>query len=197
MKLIDINLLPQKERKRNAFTYSMMGTAALFILILMFMTLSWQSTVKETKRTDERIEMTKKVIEAQQTKVLGAEASNSVGKLSKTVQEMIDYPVKTVPILNKLISLLPQRGFIQQFEYVDRDLINLTVQFDSSREAAYYLSHLKEEKWLLKCDILEITTEQLDDSAEEDVLPRYLASYSLHLDPEKFQELLEEEGGEG
>jgi type IV pilus assembly protein PilN len=196
VKLIDINLLPQKETKRTAFTYSLVGTAGLFILLALFMMLSWQNTIADTKKTDEKIEKTKQLIEAQQTKVLGAEAANSIGELNKAVQDMVDYPVKTVPLLNELISLLPERGFIQEFEYSDKTIINLTVQFDSSREAAFYLSRLKTVEWIKEAEILEITTEEVGGSEEEKILPRYSAMYALHFDSDKLAALLSEKGEE-
>ncbi|MGR3765213.1 hypothetical protein [Rossellomorea sp. NS-SX7] len=196
MKLIDINLLPHKEKKRNAFTYSVTGTILFIILLAALMLLSWQNTLTETERTDAEIDTTKKIIEVQQTKVLGAEASNSIGALNKAVQDMVDYPVKTVPLLNELISLLPERGFIRELEYSDRTIINVAVQFDSSREAAFYLSRLKNVDWIKEGEILEITTEEVGESDEEDILPRYLAMYALHLDSDKLSALLSEEGEE-
>jgi type IV pilus assembly protein PilN len=196
VKLIDINLLPQKESKRTAFIYSLVGAAGLFILLALFMMLSWQKTIADTEKTGEKIEMTKQLIEIQQTKVLGAEAANSIGELNKAVQDMVDYPVKTVPLLNELISLLPERGFIQEFEYSDRTIINLSVQFDSSREAAFYLSRLKKVDWIKEAEILEITTEEVGDSEEEEILPRYSAMYALHFDSDKLASLLSEKGEE-
>ncbi|XXM72265.1 PilN domain-containing protein [Lysinibacillus sphaericus] len=196
MKLIDINLLPQKEKKQKAFTYSAAGTAGLVVLIALFMLLTWKSTITETKRTEAELETAKKIIEVQQTKVLGAESSGSVDQLNKAVQEMLDYPVKTVPLLNELISLLPDRGFFNEFEYADRTVINTIVQFDSSREAAFYLSRLKTLEWIKEADIIEITTEEAGENEDEKILPRYLASYELHIDQGKLEELLSQEGEE-
>ncbi|MEL3974390.1 hypothetical protein AAEO50_19045 [Rossellomorea oryzaecorticis] len=196
MKLIDINLLPQKESKRTAFTYSMVGTAGLFILLALFMMLSWQSTIADTEKTDEKIKMTKKLIEVQQTKVLGAEAANSIGELDKAVRDMVDYPVKTVPLLNELISLLPERGFIQEFEYSDRTIINLSIQFDSSREAAFYLSRLKTVEWIKEAEVLEITTEEVVGSEEDEILPRYSVMYAIYFESDKLAALLSEKGEE-
>ncbi|NQD65336.1 hypothetical protein HP456_05310 [Bacillus haikouensis] len=192
MKLIDINLLPQKEKKRTAFTYSVLGTAGIFIFIVLFMMLTWQNMIADTNRIDVKIESAKKIIEVQQTKVLGAETSGGTGQLSDAVQKMMTYPVKTVPLLNELISLLPERGFFREFEYSERDIINLTIQFDSSREAAFYLAHLRTVEWIKEAEIIEITTQEIDEDESNDILPRYLASYSLHLDSGKLDALLSE-----
>jgi type IV pilus assembly protein PilN len=192
VKLIDINLLPQRGKKRTAFTYSVLGTAGVFILIALFMMLTWQNLLADIKRTDEKIVSVKKIIDLQQSKVLGAETSDGTGQLSEAVQKMMTYKVKTVPLLNELISLLPERGFIREFEYSDKDAISLTIQFDSSREAAFYLSHLRTMKWIKDTEILEITTEEIDENEAEDILPRYLASYRLHLDSGKLHALLSE-----
>jgi type IV pilus assembly protein PilN len=190
VKLIDINLLPQKEKKQKAFTYSIAGTAGLVVLVALFMLLTWKSTLTETKRTEAEIDTTKKIIEVQQTKVLGAESSGSVDQLNKAVQEMLDYPVKTVPLLNELISLLPDRGFFNEFMYADRTVINTIVQFDSSREAAFYLSRLKTVEWIEEADIIEITTAETGESEDEKILPRYLAAYEIHIDQGKMEALL-------
>jgi type IV pilus assembly protein PilN len=192
VKLIDINLLPQKEKKRTVFTYSVLGTAGVFILIVLFMMLTWQNMIADTKRTENKIESAKKIIEVQQTKVFGAGTSDSTGQLSEAVQKMMTYPVKTVPLLNQLISLLPERGFFMDFEYSGRDVINLTIQFDSSREAAFYLSNLRAVDWIKEAEILEITTEETGVYETKDILPRYLAAYSLHLDSGKTDALLPE-----
>jgi type IV pilus assembly protein PilN len=192
VKPIDINLLPQKEKKQKAFTYGVAGTAGLVMLVALFMLFTLKSTLTETKRTEAQIDTAKKITEIQQTKVLGAESSGSVSQLNNAVQEMIDYPVKTVPLLNELTALLPDRGFFNEFEYTDRTVINTVVQFDSSREAAFYLSRLKKAEWVEEADIIEITTVEAGESDDEMVLPRYLAAYEIHIDLGKLEALLSE-----
>ncbi|MGM0752348.1 MAG: hypothetical protein ACQET6_10455 [Bacillota bacterium] len=204
LNLIDINLLPEKEKKSSVFIYSIAIILFVFFISCLFFFFSLRSVQTETERTLEGISQTKKIIDVQQTKLLDSESSQGARQLEETIEWMTNYPIETVPVLNELISLLPPRGFIQNFEYSGRQSINASIQFDSSREAAYYLHHLKEVEWIKEAEIVEITTNNMTseemDSGESGVVPRYLADFSLSLDSIKLQEsddtFLEGEVGE-
>ncbi|MGM0864302.1 MAG: hypothetical protein ACQEWF_06485 [Bacillota bacterium] len=117
MNLIDINLLPEKEKKSSVFLYGMTIILILFIVSCLIFFFSLRSIQTETERTLGNISQTEQLIEVQQTKLLDSESTGGAKKLEETVEWMNNYPIETVPVLNKLISLLPPRGFIQTFEY--------------------------------------------------------------------------------
>jgi type IV pilus assembly protein PilN len=203
LNIIDINLLPEKEKKSSLFVYSIAIILLLFFVACLFFFFSLRSVQTETVRTVEGLSQTKKIIEVQQTKLLDSESSQGARQLEETIEWMTNYPIETVPVLNELISLLPPRGFIQTFEYSERQSINASIQFDSSRDAAYYLHHIKEVEWIREAEILEITTNNMTSEeieSEERAVPRYLADFSLSLDSVILQESddtsLEEEGEE-
>ncbi|PFA64565.1 hypothetical protein CN378_15400 [Bacillus sp. AFS015802] len=197
LKLIDINLLPEKEKKSSLFIYSLAFILVLFFIGSLFFFFSLRNMQAETERTQDTISQTRLLMEVQQTKLLDAESTQGMKELEKTIAWMTDYPVDTVPVLNELISLLPSRGFIQTLEYSGRQSIIASIQFDSSREAAYYLHHLKDQEWITEGEILEITTDSLTgeetDALESGVVPRYLAEFSLTLDAQILQEINEAE----
>lgn len=197
LNLIDINLLPEKEKKGTVFVYSLAIILLLFLVGSLYFFFSLRSVHMKTESTVRSISKTEQLIEVQQTKLLVSESSQGMKDLERTVESMMDYPVKTVPVLNELISLLPSRGFIQALEYSGRQTINASIQFDSSREAAYYLHHLKGVEWIREAEILEMTAETTESknmlSAENEVAPRYLVEYSLTLDSKMLQELKEAE----
>ncbi|MGM0830463.1 MAG: hypothetical protein ACQEU4_19765 [Bacillota bacterium] len=195
MNLIDINLLPEKEKKSSVFLYGMTIILILFIVSCLIFFFSLRSIQTETERTLGNNSQTEQLIEVQQTKLLDSESTGGAKKLEETVEWMNNYPIETVPVLNKLISLLPPRGFIHTFEYTDRQRVSTSVQFDSSREAAYYLYHLKEVDWIKEAEILEITTSAGEEAEadESEVVPRYLVDYSLTLNAEKLQDSNETE----
>ncbi|WP_299738776.1 hypothetical protein [uncultured Rossellomorea sp.] len=192
LNLIDINLLPEKEKKSAVFVSSIAIILLVFFVVCLFFFFSLRSVQSETERTIEGISQTKKIIEVQQTKLLDSESSQGARELKETIEWMTNYPIETVPVLNELISLLPPRGFIQTFEYSERQSINASIQFDSSREAAYYLHHLKGVEWIKEAEILEITTNNMTgedmDWDESGVVPRYLADFSISLDSVKLQQ---------
>ncbi|MGG4166868.1 hypothetical protein ABEW00_05195 [Rossellomorea vietnamensis] len=204
LNLIDINLLPEKEKKGPVFFYSLAIILLLFLVGSFYFFFSLRSMHLETESTVRSISQTEQLIEVQQTKLLDSKSSQGMNDLERTIESMMDYPVETVPVLNELISLLPSRGFIQALEYSGRQTINASIQFDSSREAAYYLHHLKEVAWIREAEILEMTAETSANenklSADSEVAPRYLVEYSLTLDSKKLQKLKAEEDtslGEG
>ncbi|MCA1063572.1 hypothetical protein QTG56_11920 [Rossellomorea sp. AcN35-11] len=191
MNLIDINLLAEKEKKSPVFFYSIAIICLLFFVGCLFFFFSLRSIQEDTERTTGRISQTKQLIEVHQTKLLDSGAAGGTSQLEKTIQTMKDYPIDTVPVLNKLISLLPSRGFIQTFEYSVRQRIETSVQFDSSREAAYYLHRIKEVDWIEEAEILELTTVTEEEAGidERDVVPRYVVGFTILLNTEKLQQM--------
>jgi type IV pilus assembly protein PilN len=115
--------------------------------------------------------------------------------------------VKTLPFLNELISFLPDRGFFQSFTLNQDHTINLSIQFDTETDAAYYLSRLSNSSWFSEAKLLSLTTQDITaasnsvtgtdstqsgtqtntDTENQDVLPRYLASYQVTLNPSAVQ----------
>jgi type IV pilus assembly protein PilN len=95
----------------------------------------------------------------------------------------------TVPILRELSSLIPERGFFKAYSYNDAGEQTLTVQFDTNREAAYYLGRLKNSFYFTEADLnsLSAVTEEVSPeislqennspSEEEEALPRSEAQY--------------------
>ena len=120
-------------------------------------------------------------------------AGNSVVKLQEAVQWAEKYPVHTVSIMQNIISLLPERGFIQSFEYSNMDSVLVTIQYDAARDAAFYLSSLKQAEWVEKAELLNVVALEVQEDTEENnssdemTLPRYSAGYKIVYRPELFK----------
>ncbi len=103
------------------------------------------------------------------------------------------------PILEHLVSLLPDRGFFQAMSYTSDETMNLTIQFDTSRQGAYYLAQLKESDWIESASILQMDT-SVDETEEDakkileltDGLPRYLVQYEIIFNEQAVLQKLEE-----
>jgi len=193
--LIDINLLPKKAPRKAG-----LPVFIIFFLVLAAIGISlfyWQYAAKQEKLASlqSQTQRMEETIAVQSQKIVAFESSNSAAELETIVNWARDYPIETVPVLQHLISFLPDRGFFQNFAYKDDGTIDLSVQFDSSREAAFYLTKLTESEWINEAKLTGITTsaEIIDLNAEEDslenksklindpFLPRYLALYTLSL----------------
>ncbi|MEH7439891.1 PilN domain-containing protein [Neobacillus drentensis] len=158
--LVEINLLPQKEPKKFSFIIMIAGLLALFILIGGYYFWQTQTIKDEIASLDNQITMTKKIAGKEQQKSKTAASSNSVSQLKSAIEWASDYPLQTVPVLHHLTSLLPERGFIQSFAYTDAGTVTLAVQFDSAREAAYFLDSLHESKWIEEASLNSLSTSQ-------------------------------------
>src|SRR5690606_1035848 len=123
---------------------------------------------------------------------------NEEQQLQATVEWAEGYQFDTIPLLEELVSLLPARGFFQTFSYTGLDQAQLVVQFDSSRESAYYLAQLKASELLAFATLDNVATEILEEEGEDGEIetvtnaPRYLATYTLLFQDER----IPVEGGE-
>ncbi|WP_284036107.1 PilN domain-containing protein [Neobacillus sp. 114] len=146
--LVEINLLPQKERKKFTFYMVLAGFLALFLLTGVYYFFQINSMKKNIESVDREIAMTQKISEKEEAKIQNVESSSSVTQLKNAIDWANTYSIQTIPVMRHLTSILPERGFIQSFSYTEAGTINLTVQFDSPREAAYFLNNLNESKWI-------------------------------------------------
>lgn len=199
--LVEINLLPKKEPKKISFLL----VGILFILLLaaggIFFYFQYKTEIEKLENLKANIQNTKELAAAKEQKIAVVESSNSAVELEKMVKWAEEYPIETVSVLRQLISKLPERGFIQSFTYNETGLINLMVQFDTLREASYYLKELSESAWISDAQILSLQTAAVGDEAEattsgqnqamEDIkgnklnndpfLPRYVGNFEIKL----------------
>ncbi|HYK73978.1 MAG TPA: hypothetical protein VEV44_12780 [Pseudoneobacillus sp.] len=198
--LIDINLLPKKEKKN--FSLSII----MSLLILLFaigagLSFYYGSVLKsEVQQLNQENQQVTENLKLEQEQVEIAQSTNSVVELKKAVDWAQSYPIKSVPVLKHLTSLLPERGFIQQYSYSEEGTVQLTVQFDTSREAAYFLKWLNDSEWIAEANIISLTLGNTGDSDTEttdlpktEYVPRYIGSYDITLEREKVKELINSE----
>ncbi|OCA92402.1 hypothetical protein [Pseudobacillus wudalianchiensis] len=187
--LVDINLLPEKEKKRASILIPFL--LLLLLIIAGAGTFLWIQTKKnEVESVDSKLKTTvqlRETLEMSQNEPKGDE--EDVKKLNDAIVWAETKKLKAVPVLNHLISLLPERGFFLEYSYTANETVRLGVQFDTSRQAAYYLSELKASEWVADAKIIAVTT-SVDEEEKEakklleitDALPRYGVEYEVALD---------------
>ena len=187
--LVDINLLPQKERDRPAFLIAAISILALGIIIwavLAFLANSHENEQAVLAAQSVQVASEQAAIRSQ---LEAAQGMNEEQQLKATVDWAESYQFDTVPLLEELVSILPERGFFDSFSYTGLDQAVLSVQFDTAREAAYYLAQLKTSELIEKATLDSVAQNELDSAeAEEGILieeesiietPRYIAAYTL------------------
>ena len=165
--LVEINLLPQKEPKKIGFIITLSSLVALLLIVGAFYL--WQTNaVKSTIASiDRQISMTKKIAEKENKSTEAVEAASSVNQLKSAIEWANEYPIQTIPVMRHLTSLLPERGFIQSFAYTEAGTISLSVQFDSAREAAYFLDNLNESKWIEEASLSSLSAAATAESTAD------------------------------
>ncbi|QIZ10075.1 hypothetical protein HFZ78_27970 [Priestia megaterium] len=167
--LVEINLLPQKEPKKIGFIITLSCLVGLLVLTGAYYLWQTNSTKSVIASLDRQITMTKKIAEKENKSTETVEATSSVSQLKTAIDWANDYPIQTIPVMRHLTSVLPERGFIQSLAYSEAGTISLSVQFDSAREAAYFLDNLNESKWIEEASLSSLaaasTTESTVDNA--------------------------------
>ncbi|WP_163101785.1 hypothetical protein [Peribacillus alkalitolerans] len=197
--LVDINLMPQKEKRRS---FQLLGILMLFFIVAAVAVYSWftyEQQVEKEVRLQQQLSSLEKLANIQQEKQLQSADQSSTSELETAVDWAENYPVSTFLLLRHLASLLPERGFLLNFSYQDSGDAQLTIQFDSSRESAFYLKRLEDSKLIKEATLLSIVTETVGQEEESqpiiknDVLPRYITQYTVKVDLEALK-LAEREG---
>ncbi|MCG7336984.1 fimbrial assembly protein [Sporosarcina sp. ACRSM] len=178
--LVDINLLPEKERERSSLlvaALAIIGAAVLFWVVFFMIT---NNLTKETVTLEQQLESVQASQEAIRSDIRRSESEDSKKQLALTVEWAEAYQYDTVPLLHDLIQLLPKRGFFQSFDFTSPHLASVVVQFDTKPDAAYYFARLEASSSISNVTLESVTV--ADDSEggnATDLLPRYIATYSL------------------
>jgi type IV pilus assembly protein PilN len=202
--LVEINLLPKKEHKTSSSLS--ITIILLFVFVIVSIGVFVQAHVNETslKKVNQEIKSVQKLNVALQTKMTDQESSDSTGNLQRAVTWAESYTPETVRLLRSLIALLPEQGFIQSLSYSGEGIVSVKVQFESSRDAAYFLSSLKHSEWVVDASILTLggVKEERSESAiasnteaAEVLMPIYYAEFEIHFNRAFFTKESQNTGG--
>ncbi|MFT4412798.1 hypothetical protein ACLM5H_02955 [Fredinandcohnia humi] len=191
--LVEINLLPSKP-KRNVATFTIIGIISVLLLIgTTILLLRYFHLLNEKEREEAKLNQIRQSIAAIEETIGEYETSTSYVKLKDTIIWLEGYPIKTVPFLQHITSLLPERGFIENIEFAQNGRVFTRVRFDTNREVAYYIKLLSDSPLLTSVNLQGIETSAVGEL--EDSVPRSIASIELLIDKEAlkaYQKELEE-----
>lgn len=164
--LVEINLLPRKEFKNRAI-FLIVTLILIVVLGGGFYSYTVYNKVKTTDKTlSTQIASVQEQRAAEEKKFSTDQESTNVINLEKTVKWADDYFVETVPLLNHLSGLLPERGFIQAFSYVEDGIVSLVIQFDTNTEIAHYIASLNASEYI---DETKLNSVMTSSPVEEEV----------------------------
>jgi type IV pilus assembly protein PilN len=191
--LVEINLLPQKQQKRSITVRIIIMIALTMLLISLLTFWQVQKYNNEIRHLEANIANFEQSITSLQQEV-NVESTNSYVELSNAVEWSLTYPIKSVAVLKHLTSLLPERGFLLTYSYTETGMLSLTVQFDTKKEAAYYLSWLIDSPWIEEVKLSQLSSSQIEategtpekqgENKTESYLPRYIGNFEITLNRE-------------
>lgn len=199
--LVDINLLPEKQKKKYTFAIIVAGLIILTAIVSTFLYLEYDRIQNETTYAQKKLQDTKLLRTMQEQKLKDYASSSAALELTSAIEWAEEQSVPTVPLIRHLSSLLPERGYVLNFDYTAEAQVNFTVQFDTSREAAYYYKSLKDSPMINDVNLSSIITSVADDEPEirqytTFLLPRYIAQYQLTLNNHAIKDSEKEEVAE-
>lgn len=181
--LVDINLLPVKEKERSRLLIAALTILSAAVLLwVVLLTLSNNFT-KETEILEGQLVSLQASQEEIRSELQQSESGDEKKLLASTVGWAEEYQFDIVPLLRELIYLLPKRGFFQAFDFTSPNLATVTVEFDTKPDSAYYYTRLKSSPSVSEINLDSVTIEEAIVSTE--VLPRYLATYSIQFVDER------------
>jgi len=202
--LVDINLLPEKEKERSTLLIAALAIISAAIVIWFILFMLTQHTAKQSASMEERLVNLQQSQEDVRATLQISEFATDKQALESTVSWAEDYQFDTVPLLTGLVRLLPERGFFDSFEFVGPNMATLMVQFNTANEAAYYLTRLQSVDIIADATFdsvvaMDETTEETDVEINPAIqaLPRYLAVYTVTFFDERVVVETPEETAEG
>ena len=198
---VDINLLPQKEKKRSWALLLIITGLALVVVLMIALWFYYQSQVDKMDALQKELQTSQELRQIYETKAVPKQETPTE-LLEQAVTWAVDHQKETSDLLVEITALLPKRGFIQSFSYQETGDISLTVQFDSTRQAADFLNHLQASEYVKSTELESVTTSELENEEdlsiglkeeEEMELPRYVASYTVEVDEKALRSNREKE----
>jgi type IV pilus assembly protein PilN len=200
--LVDINLLPQNEKRSRRWLYVVIGVLSVGILAVMILLILAGTIGKDVDVLTAELQSTKQLRAEKEQSISDFESSDAWVQLESAVSWAESYPIDTVPVLEHLVELLPERGFLKEFTYAEDGRIQLSIQFDTSSEAAYYLTHLIESKYIQDATLSSLATESISENDSqsavntETILPRYLGQFEITLNRNEIKKMETEESSD-
>lgn len=191
--LVDINLLPERDRERSkALILSLVILLSAMLLWLTFFIMA-NRNADEAERLDARTQEMRLAGAEIRSRMQGTETMADREQLELTIGWAESYQFPTAPLLRHLVSLLPARGFIIDYTYTGPHTADLSVQFDRYEQAAYYLARLKAATPVESAILNDVSAAPLEEETDEEgnpvetdgvVVPRYIAAYTIEfVDP--------------
>ncbi len=183
--LVEINLLPQKQKK-SIFIFLIAGIVLFTFLVLFAIGyFIYDNKQQSLKNVESELELTVSLREIEEKKLTESKEVDSFSQLMTKIDWITKQKISLVFLLNHLVSLLPERGYFMNYQASDEGTVTINVQFDTPREAANYLHELNQSPYIAKASLESLSTQEVNDEEMSDerfrYLPRYIANFNIEI----------------
>jgi type IV pilus assembly protein PilN len=195
--LANINLLPQKERRRTSTLLVWMIPIILVCSGISWMAIENHIIQKNIASEQQELALTQKLIQVEENKIKGTASTSSAAELGKLAQGLQTNRYSTVKVLKAFTSYLPERGYFISFQSAQGGDLSMKVQFDSLDQVSGYLYQLKNSSLVQTVTLVSVVTQELAKSQPNTtngdinlnnlpqdnthVMPRYIAQFQIKL----------------
>ncbi|MED1862410.1 hypothetical protein P4V41_02890 [Fictibacillus nanhaiensis] len=201
--LVDINLLPVKEKKSLTSAILIIALVTMMIGSFTWIGLDYYVSTSTLQEKESILQQEKLLVQTEQKKQDQLNLVIDSAPLVEKIEYIRGKKIAAKDLLNHLVALLPERGYFMKYEYKDRTSIVIEAQFDTLADTTHYLHELTNSPFLASASIENMETtnfeeveEGKDMTAFENILPRYRGQYKIEFQKEKILELKGEENGE-
>jgi len=195
--LPDINLLPKYERQSQSMFYLFIIFVMLIILAFVFIGVYYFMTKNKLDAAEIEHEQLSAQAKELQVQIDEIEADgNSSYAQAVTFAESHDLP--TSKLITELDKLLPDHGYLSEYEYGSQ-VAKIITHFETLDTVAAYTTKLTISDYMKdvrvdKIDTFERKNEQLaDNEVNFEIIPRYEAHFTLDINKYELKEESEED----
>jgi type IV pilus assembly protein PilN len=198
-----IDLLPREDVETQVFPYVAMGLALTWIVGIIAVALMYLGNQGQISSQTLRIEALNNQSVMLQQELSALQVSGAGGTNTQSViDEILNYRVDAVDVLDELDGQLPQGGVIRDITYTSHSQIALTINFVRMEDAASYLVELRKMSFTISSMLDNVTMETtIAGSSDQTPLPNRIYSAVYRVDMNQPQvvstEQAEETGLEG
>ncbi|QTD41578.1 hypothetical protein [Sporosarcina sp. Te-1] len=194
--LIDINLLPEKEKERSRLlliAIILLGVSILIWVIFFLLSGRLASDTEQLSRQSAAIQQEQAALRSHDATAQTGESMLAVHDLALSVKFVEDHRYETLPLLRDMIAMLPERGFFVTFTFTQPHFAEATIQFDDKQDASYYLTRLLASEIVVDASLESVIAEDLESADGSPMMsseiPRYQATYLIEFEDNRMAEM--------
>ncbi|WP_188207304.1 PilN domain-containing protein [Alkalibacillus aidingensis] len=175
--LVDINLLPKKEKNRTPFWIYFTLSLFTFVVVTGAGYLVWDLNQQQQTLSD-RLQQTERTNAILQAELEGDEEYQRAEALAQLIEELDGGFSNTTAMMSRIIDAIPSGGMLISFR-LDELTIDLTIQTNTNEQAVSYYQALRALDGLN-----DVTIHTINYNENED---HYVTSYTVNLETEEVE----------